>query len=72
MSKDVIKQRGYEIMSRKEVPEVKITQTAEGELKQPLVIVGFAGAGLVGGIAVSHIIDQLKMREIGILRRFMK
>jgi uncharacterized protein len=54
------------------VPEVKITQTAEAELKQPLVIVGFAGAGLAGGIAVSHIIDQLKMKEIANLRsRYM-
>jgi uncharacterized protein len=59
-------------MSRKEVPEVKISQTAEVELKQPLVIVGFAGAGLVGGIAVSHIIDQLKMKEIAYLQsRYM-
>jgi uncharacterized protein len=72
MLNDVIKQRGHELMFRKELPEVRITQTAEIELKQPLVVVGFAGAGLVGGIAVSHIIDQLKMKEIAHLQsRYM-
>lgn len=47
-----------------QIPEVKVVETEEAELKDPLVILGFAGAGLVGGIAVSHIIDQLDMREI--------
>jgi predicted ATP-grasp superfamily ATP-dependent carboligase len=47
-----------------EIPYVEILQTEEETaLKKPLVIVGFAGAGLVGGIAVSHIIDQLKMKR---------
>jgi uncharacterized protein len=51
-------------LSRKEISEAQIVETAEVELKRPLVIVGFAGPGLVGGIAVSHIIGQLKMKEI--------
>lgn len=52
-------------MSRRvEIPEVNIVETEKAELKEPLVILGFAGAGLVGGIAVSHIIDQLKMKKI--------
>lgn len=55
-------------MTGKESPGTRIIQTVEAELKRPLVIVGFAGAGLVGGIAVSHIIDQLKMKEIAHLR----
>lgn len=56
-------------MSRQtEIPEVKIVQTEKIDFKEPLVIVGFAGTGLVGGIAVSHIIDQLKMSEIAHLR----
>ena len=54
---------------RAEIPDVEILQTdEEAILKKPLVIVGFAGSGLVGGIAVSHIIDQLKMKEIAHLR----
>ena len=56
-------------MSRKnEIPEVNIVETEKAELKEPLVILGFAGAGLVGGIAVTHIIDQLKMKKIAYVR----
>jgi uncharacterized protein len=51
-----------------EFPEVKIIETEKAKLKQPLVILGFAGAGLVGGIAVTHIIEQLKMTEIAHVR----
>jgi uncharacterized protein len=57
------------LSERAEIPDVEILQTEEeATLKKPLVIVGFAGAGLVGGIAVSHIIDQLEMKEIAHLR----
>lgn len=60
-------------MSRKvEIPEVNIVETEKAELKEPLVVLGFAGPGLVGGIAVSHIIDQLKMKKIAHVRsRYM-
>ena len=52
--------------------DVDIVETKKSEFKDPLTILGFAGAGLVGGIAVSHIIDQLKMKEIGHVRsKFM-
>jgi len=52
-------------MSKKgELAEVQVVETDEVELKDPLVILGFAGAGLVGGIAVTHVIDQLKMKKI--------
>ncbi|MFP3985275.1 MAG: proteasome assembly chaperone family protein [Candidatus Bathyarchaeia archaeon] len=44
--------------------EVKVVETDKVEFEKPLVILGFAGAGLVGGIAVSHIIDQLGMKKI--------
>jgi uncharacterized protein len=43
-------------------------ETRKSELREPLIISGFAGAGLVGGIAVTHIIEQLKMKEIAHLR----
>lgn len=54
--------------SKNEIPEVKIIETEKIKLKNPLVILGFAGVGLVGGIAVAHIIEQLEMREIAHLR----
>ena len=57
------------ILSRKiDTPEVEVIETDEVDLKEPLVILGFAGPGLVGGIAVTHVIDRLKMREIAHLR----
>jgi uncharacterized protein len=52
----------------KNVPEVEIIEHRKVNLQEPLVILGFAGPGLVGGIAVSHIIDQLKMKEIAHVR----
>lgn len=60
-------------MSRStEIPEVNVVETEKAELKEPLVILGFAGAGLVGGIAVSHIIDRIRMKEIAHVRsRYM-
>lgn len=60
-------------MSRKSgISEVNVVETEKPELKKPLVILGFAGAGLVGGIAVTHIIDQLKMEKIAHVRsRYM-
>jgi uncharacterized protein len=48
--------------------EVAIVETDQVELKNPLVIMGFAGVGLVGGIATTHIIEQLKMRKIAHVR----
>ena len=46
-----------------EVYEIKKTI-----LKSPIVFAGFVGAGLVGPLSVGHIIDKLKMEEIGYLR----
>jgi uncharacterized protein len=51
-----------------EIPEVEIVDVKERDLKEPLVISGFVGAGLVGSIAVDHIINQLKMEEIAYVR----
>lgn len=50
------------------ISDVEIVETGKAELKQPLVIMGFAGAGLVGGIAVSHVVDKLEMSEIAHLQ----
>lgn len=55
-----------------QIPEVAVVETEKTKLEQPLVILGFAGAGLVGGIAVSHIIEELDMKEIAHVRsRYM-
>jgi uncharacterized protein len=48
--------------------EPRIVETQEVKLKEPLTIFGFAGPGLVGGIAVMHIKDALKMNEIAHVR----
>lgn len=54
------------------VPEVSVVETDKIELTEPIIILGFAGPGLVGGIAVSHIIEQLGMKEIAHVRsRYM-
>ena len=51
------------LSSDEEVYEIKKTI-----LKSPIVFAGFVGAGLVGPLSVGHIIDKLKMEEIGYLR----
>jgi len=52
-----------ELSSDEEIYEIKKTI-----LKSPIVFAGFVGAGLVGPLSVGHIIDKLKMEEIGYLR----
>jgi len=52
-----------ELSSDEEVYEIKKTV-----LKSPIIFAGFVGAGLVGPLSVGHIIDKLKMEEIGYLR----
>ena len=51
------------LSSDEEIYEIKKTI-----LKSPIVFAGFVGAGLVGPLSVGHIIDKLKMEEIGYLR----
>ena len=46
-----------------QLSEVDIVETEKVELREPLVILGFIGPGMVGGIAVAHITDQLKMSK---------
>jgi len=49
-------------------PEAEIFETKKIELNSPIIFAGFVGAGLVGPLAVKHIIEQLKMDEIGLIR----
>ncbi|MCE9652141.1 MAG: PAC2 family protein [Nitrosarchaeum sp.] len=51
-----------------EFPEAEIFEIKKTELNSPIIFAGFVGAGLVGPLAVNHIIEQLKMEEIGLMR----
>ncbi len=46
----------------------QIYEIKKTALKNPIIFAGFVGAGLVGPLSVGHIIDKLKMEEIGYLR----
>ena len=50
------------------IPEAEIYEIEKNKLKNPTIFVGFVGAGLVGTIAVNHMINELDMKEIGFLR----
>ncbi|AJM92891.1 MULTISPECIES: PAC2 family protein [Nitrosopumilus] len=52
----------------KEFPEAEVFETKKIELKSPVIFAGFVGAGLVGPVAINHIIEKLKMEEIGVMR----
>lgn len=52
----------------KEFPEAEVFEFRKTELNSPIIFAGFVGAGLVGPIAINHIIEQLKMKEIGVMR----
>jgi uncharacterized protein len=53
---------------QKEFPEAEIFEINKVDLKNPLIFAGFVGAGLVGPIAVGHMIEKLGMKEIGYMR----
>jgi uncharacterized protein len=44
---------------------VKIIETADFDLKNPILIEGFPGIGLVGTIASSYLVEKLKMDLLG-------
>ena len=50
------------------IPEAEIYEIGKNRLKNPTIFVGFVGAGLVGTIAIDHMINELDMKEIGFLR----
>jgi uncharacterized protein len=50
------------------IPEAEIYEIGKNKLKNPTIFVGFVGAGLVGTIAIDHMINELNMKEIGFLR----
>ncbi|MHA7734580.1 proteasome assembly chaperone family protein [Nitrosopumilus sp. S6] len=52
----------------KEFPEAEVFEIKKIELKSPVIFAGFVGAGLVGPVAINHIIEELKMNEIAVMR----
>ncbi len=53
---------------QKEFPEAEVFEIRKKELKNPIIFAGFVGAGLVGPVAINHIIDKLEMEEIAVMR----
>ena len=51
-----------------EFPEAEVFETKQIKLNSPIIFAGFVGAGIVGPLAVNHIIEKLDMEEIGVLR----
>ena len=45
---------------QKEFPEAEVFETKKIILKNPIIFAGFVGAGLVGPVAINHIIEKLK------------
>ena len=53
---------------QKEFPEAKVFEIKKIELNSPIIFAGFVGAGLVGPLAINHIIEKLKMQQIAVMR----
>jgi uncharacterized protein len=49
-------------------PKAEVFEIKKVELNTPIIFAGFVGAGLVGSLSISHIIQELKMEEIGLMR----
>ncbi|GKS66685.1 proteasome assembly chaperone family protein [Nitrosarchaeum sp.] len=49
-------------------PEAEVFEIKKIELNSPIIFAGFVGAGLVGSLSINHIIQELKMDEIGLMR----
>ena len=52
----------------REFPEAEVFEIKKTELKSPVIFAGFVGAGLVGPVAINHIIEELEMDEIAVMR----
>ena len=53
---------------QKEFPEAEVFELKKIEFNSPIIFAGFVGAGLVGPVAINHIITELKMEEIAVMR----
>ena len=45
---------------QKQFPEAEIFEIKKTKLKSPIIFAGFVGAGLVGPLAINHIIEKLE------------
>jgi len=55
-------------MEKSDFPNAEIHETEKVQYNKPIIFAGFVGAGLVGTISVNHIINELKMKEVGFMR----
>jgi len=55
-------------VSSNSFPEAEVYQIKKTRYNSPIVFAGFVGAGLAGSLAVGHIIEKLRMEEIGYMR----
>ncbi len=53
---------------QREFPEAEVFEIKKAELKSPVIFAGFVGAGLVGPVSINHIIAELEMEEIAVMR----
>lgn len=53
---------------QKDFPEAEVYEIKKTELNSPIIFAGFVGAGLVGPVAINHIIKELGMTEIAVMR----
>lgn len=50
------------------VPEAEVYELGKIKLSSPIIFAGFVGAGIVGPLAISQIIEKLKMEQIAVMR----
>jgi len=55
-------------MEDRSVSDNQVYEIKKTVLKSPVIFAGFVGAGLVGPLSVGHMIDKLKLEEIGYIR----
>ena len=55
-------------MEDRSVSDSQVYEIKKTVLKSPVIFAGFVGAGLVGPLSVGHMIDKLKLEEIGYIR----
>ncbi|MBA4452497.1 MAG: proteasome assembly chaperone family protein [Nitrosopumilus sp.] len=53
---------------QKGFPDAEVFEIGKVKLNSPIIFAGFVGAGLVGPLSINHIIEQLEMKEIGVMR----
>ena len=55
-------------MENQNFPTAEVFEISQNKFHNPIIIAGFVGAGLVGPLSVSYIIEKLQMKLIGYMR----